>query len=163
MPRGRPRKPSALAHLAGNTGKRGKLIRESGFIALGEPFIPEHLLDDARGCIEVIRQSMPPQIYSALDSFLLAAFGLAWAIHKKAALEISNPDFEWIEHGDNMNRPSPWLRIVNEQSRTMVHLATRLGLDPVSRDSLHAVASQQGSEFDGLLTGQRVTYSEEEA
>ena len=52
-------------------------------------------MDDARGCIEVIRQSMPKSVYSALDGFHLAAFGMAWAIHKKAALEISNPDFNW--------------------------------------------------------------------
>jgi hypothetical protein len=40
----------------------------------------------------LIKQSMPPRIYSALDSFHLAAFGMAWAIHKKAAIDISNPD-----------------------------------------------------------------------
>ena len=63
---------------------------------LGERYIVEHLMGDARGCIECIKRSMPAKVYSALDSFLLAAFGMAWALHKKAALEISNPEFAWI-------------------------------------------------------------------
>jgi hypothetical protein len=52
-------------------------------------------MEDARGCIAVIQASMPSRIYSALDSFALAGFGMAWALHKRAAIEISNPDFEW--------------------------------------------------------------------
>jgi hypothetical protein len=90
---GRRAKPAAIKQLEGNPGKR--LIQESGIDALGEPFVAEHLMDDARGCIEVIKQSMPVRVYSALDSFLLAAFGTAWALHKRAALEISNPEFRW--------------------------------------------------------------------
>jgi hypothetical protein len=85
------KKPAAIRRLEGNPGRRP--IEESGIEAQGSPFIPEHLPDDARGVIEVIRQSMPSSIYSALDSFLLAAFGMAWAIHKRAAHEIGNPGF----------------------------------------------------------------------
>jgi hypothetical protein len=37
-----------------------------------------------------------PNVYSALDSFILAAFGTAWAIQKRAAHEINAPGFnEW--------------------------------------------------------------------
>jgi hypothetical protein len=36
---------------------------------------------------------MPRQVYSPLDSFLLAAFATAWALHKRAAHEIANSDF----------------------------------------------------------------------
>ena len=86
------KKPSAIRALEGNPGRRP--IEESGIEALGQPFIPEHLMDDARGCIEVIQQSMPSSVYSALDSFLLSAFGMAWALHKQAALEISSPNFK---------------------------------------------------------------------
>ena len=48
------KKPAVIRALEGNPGRRP--IEESGIEALGEPFIPEHLADDARGCIEVIRQ-----------------------------------------------------------------------------------------------------------
>ena len=58
---------------------------------LGEPFVPEHLMDDARGCIKVIRQSMPRKVYSALDTFLLSAFGTAWAIHKRVTKPLRQP------------------------------------------------------------------------
>ena len=69
---GRRRKLAALDKLDGNPSRR--LIEESGPEALGEPFIPEHLCDDARGCLEVIRASMPRQIHSTLDTFSLSAF-----------------------------------------------------------------------------------------
>jgi hypothetical protein len=95
--RGPRRKLSALDVLDGLPGHKTKaarlLMQESGIEALGEPFVAEHLMDDARGVIEVVKQSMPVGIYSALDSFLLAAFGMAWAVHKRASLEISAPDF----------------------------------------------------------------------
>jgi hypothetical protein len=76
------KKPSVIRALEGNPGKR--IIEETGIEALGQPFIPEHLMDDARGCVEVIKASMPSSIYSALDSFHLAAFAMAWALHKQA-------------------------------------------------------------------------------
>jgi len=66
-PRG---KLAEFDRLDGNPSHR--LIHESGIEGLGEPFVAEHLMDDARGCIDVIKQSMPPRIYSALDSFLLS-------------------------------------------------------------------------------------------
>jgi hypothetical protein len=91
--RGPKPKLAAIDRLEGNPSKR--VIEESEIEALGEPFVPEHLSDDTRGCIEVIMQSMPSKIYSALDSFILAAFGTAWALHKMAAIksmtQISSP------------------------------------------------------------------------
>src|SRR6185436_19992552 len=91
---GRRKKLAEIDRLEGNPGRR--LIEETGIEALGSPFIPEHLSDDARGCIDIIKQSMPSSVYSALDSFHLAAFGMAWAIHRRASLENSNPGFQWM-------------------------------------------------------------------
>jgi hypothetical protein len=121
------KKPAAIRILEGNPGKR--LIEESGVEALGAPFVPEHLMDDARGCIEVIRASMPSSVYSALDSFHLAAFGMAWAIRKRAALEIGNPAFVWIVEGSTgAQTPSPWIKILNAQAAIIASLGDRLGL-----------------------------------
>ena len=83
---GRRKKLAEIDRLEGNPGRR--LIEETGVEALGSPFIPEHLSDDARGCIDIIKRSMPSSVYSALDSFLLSAFAMAWATHKRAAHEI---------------------------------------------------------------------------
>src|SRR5689334_14278214 len=84
---GRRRKLAAIDRLEGNPGHR--VVMESGIEALGSPFTPEHLSDDACGVLEVVRLSMPAGVYSALDTFLLSAFATAWAMHKRAALEVS--------------------------------------------------------------------------
>ena len=150
--RGPKPKLAALSKLDGNPGKR--VIEESGIEALGEPFIPEHLSDDARGCIEVIKASMPSTVYSALDSFLLSAFVTAWALHKLAAHKINDPSFEHvITVGDNgAEAQSPWLAILNKQAALMASLGDRLGLDPKSRAALKLPgAKQKKSKFAGLL------------
>lgn len=149
--RGPRKKLAELDRIDGNPSRRA--IEESGIEALGEPFIPEHLSDDARGCIEVIKASMPASVYSALDSFLLAAFGTAWAIHKRAALEISNPKFQFVEVTPNgAEIQNPWIGILNKQAQLIATLGDRLGLDPKSRAALHLPnAKQSKSKFDGLL------------
>ena len=83
---GRRKKLAEIDRLEGNPGRR--FIEETGIEALGVPFIPEHLPDDARGCIDIIKQSIPSNVYSTLDSFTLSAFAMAWATHKRAAHEI---------------------------------------------------------------------------
>jgi phage terminase small subunit len=145
------KKPAIIRRLEGNPGKR--IIEESGIEALGSPFVPEHLMDDARGCIDAVKISMPPGVYSALDSFLLSAFGMAWAIHKMAAIEISNPDFVWITTNTKGTQvPSPWVKILNQQAQILASLGDRLGLDPKSRAALKLPnARQQRSKFEGLI------------
>lgn len=149
--RGPRKKLADLDKLDGNPSHR--IIEESGIEALGEPFVAEHLMDDARGCIEVIKQSMPANIYSALDSFHLAAFGMAWAIHKKAALEISNPEFRWIvSNSAGSETQSPWIKMLNGQAAILASLGDRLGLDPKSRAALKLPgAKQRKSKFAGLI------------
>lgn len=147
----RRKKLSAVEALEGNPGKR--VIEESGIEALGEPFVAEHLMDDARGCIEVIKASMPSSVYSALDSFHLAAFGMAWAVHKRAALELSNPAFEWIvTNSAGSETQSPWIKMLNGQAAILASLGDRLGLDPKSRAALKLPgAKQRKSKFAGLI------------
>ena len=146
---GRRKKLAEIDRLEGNPGRR--LIEESGIEALGEPFIPEHLCDDARGCIETIKMSMPGSVYSALDSFILSAFATAWAIHKKAALAISDPNFQWTVH-TKRGAPveSAWIKIATKQAAIMAALGDRLGLDPKSRAALKMPdAKQRKSKFAG--------------
>src|SRR5215213_8013752 len=86
MPRGRPPKHPELKRLAGNPGKRP--IHDCSVEMQGAAFIPEHLSDDARGCMDMIFASLPPRTYSACDTFLLAAFATAWSIHKQACIAL---------------------------------------------------------------------------
>lgn len=145
----KPKLPK-IAKLEGNPGKRE--VVDSGIDALGEPFAPEHLTDEARACVEVIKASMPPTVFSALDSYTLSAFATAWSVHKKAALEISNPDFKWVvSSARGGDQPNAWLRILDKQAALLATLGDRLGLNPKARAALHVPAEQPKSRFDGLL------------
>ena len=151
--RGPRKKPALIEAMEGFPGKAA-IIEAAGIEGLGEPFIAEHLMDDARGCIEMIKQSMPRRIYSALDSFLLAGFGMAWAVHKMASLKISDPAFEAIyqmkESGALVQ--NPWLTILNKQALMMASLGDRLGLNPAGRAALKMPsARQQKSKYAGLI------------
>jgi P27 family predicted phage terminase small subunit len=148
MARGRRKKLAALSLLEGNPGKRPIA---AGVEGLGAPFIPEHLSEDARGCVEVVRTSMPHHIYCALDSFLLAAFATAWAVHKRAAHEIANPGFKFVIDGKCSRVQNPWLRVMNQQAAIMASLGTKLGLDPHARQALALPAHKPESKFAGLL------------
>jgi len=148
---GRRKKLAEIDRLEGNPGRR--FIEETGIEALGSPFIPEHLSDDARGCIDIIKQSMPSNVYSTLDSFLLSAFAMAGATHKRAAHEIGAPGFQWTTASKRGGpQASPWIRIANQQTGILAALGDRLGLDPKSRAALKLPAAQQRkSKFAGLM------------
>lgn len=148
--RGPKKKLAALEKLDGNPGKRKPI--EIEIEASGDVFIPEHLHEDAQACVEVIKASMPPKVYAKLDSFLLAGFATAWAIHKRAAHEVSNPDFEWIVTSDRGTQsPNPWVRILSGALRDMMSAGDRLGLDPKARQSLKLPSERPASKFEGLL------------
>jgi len=140
-----------LRQLDGNPGKRA--IEPTGIEGLGEPVVPEHLSDEAQGCIESIKKSMPAGVYSALDVFLLAAFATAWSIHKRATCEMLKPGFKHIiESSKGGSTKNPWLRIVSDNARIMAQLGDKLGLSPAARAALKLPeARQQASKFEGLI------------
>jgi phage terminase small subunit len=149
--RGPRKKLAAVAKIEGNPGRR-PLFDDAVIDALGEVFVPEHLHEDAQACIEVIRGSMPPKTYAALDSFALAAFSTAWALHKRAAHEVSNPGFEHlVTNGAGSLAKNPWIDILNGQARVMMSYGDRLGLDPKARAALRLPSEKAASKFDGLL------------
>src|SRR5262245_14609344 len=158
MPKGRKKKLLAQDILDGTHPERYvNTLELLGIPNLGEPFIPEHLMDDARGCIECIKQSMPPKLYSALDSYILAAFGVAWALHKLAVIKISDPDFPWIVKGRGGGMSvNTWVALLNKQAEMMMALGSRLGLDPHSRQQMKLPLSRQPvSKFAGLTDPRR--------
>ena len=150
--RGPQKRHPKLVLLDGNPGRRP--VTDSGIEANGTPFIPEHLCDDARGCMGVVMASMPPRFFTAADTFVLAAFAEAWVLHKRAAHEIASPDFKWIvKSARGAGRPNPWLRIANQQAALMAMLGDRLRLNPKARAGLHVPQEKPRSKFDGLLGG----------
>ena len=153
--RGPKKKLPHIERLEGNPGRRP--LTESGISATGDVFIPDHLSPDARGCMSVINGSMPPGTYSACDSYLLAAFAEAWALHVRAAHEIAHPDFQYlVGTARGGKRPNPWLRIATQQAQIMASLGDRLGLNPKARLDLRLPEDRPVSRFEGLL-GQNVT------
>jgi P27 family predicted phage terminase small subunit len=148
--RGPKPKLAALERLEGNPSKRPVL--DLGIEALGDVFVPEHLHEDAQACIEVIRGSMPPKVYAKVDSFLLSGFATAWAVHKRAAHEISNPAFGWlVTNGSGSLAKNPWVDILRGALKDMMSAGDRLGLDPKARAALRLPAEQPQSKFAGLI------------
>lgn len=148
-----PRKELAeVQNLKGNPSKRKPA--PSGVKAAGEPFIPDHIQDDAKACVELIRQSMPPTVYSKLDSFALTAFSVAWAWHKAATEAMQDEDFKAVTLGSTgQETVNPWFKILNEQSRLMQSWGDRLGLDPKARRDLTALDQEKPKSKFGGLTG----------
>lgn len=144
----RPELPE-VKRLKGNPGKRK--LPPPGVSANGEPFTPDHLHLDAQACIEVVRNAMPPGVYRRVDSFILSSFATAWALHKKAVEELAASGLYVVED-ERGQKPSAWVRILNEQAKIMASLGDRLGLDPKARAALKTPEPEKPrSKFDGLM------------
>src|SRR5215207_7718774 len=146
----KPKLPQ-LERLDGNPSKRpilGEFLEANGL-----PFVPDHLPEDAAGCMDVVMASMPERVFSQADTFTLAAFAMAWAAHKRAAHEIASPGFQWVVESDatGMQRPNPWLGILNDQASKMAMLGDRLGLNPKARVGIKLPSERPASRFGTLL------------
>ncbi len=150
--RGPRKKLPELDRLDGRPSKRDPLP-DFGVEAVGDAFVPDHLHEDAQACIEIIKASMPRGVYAKVDSFLLAAFAAAWALHKQAAHEISAPDFDHVVENKRTGaqQPNAWIKILNTQAEKLASLGDRLGLDPRARAGLKLPAERPRSKFDGLV------------
>src|SRR5215204_6152766 len=103
----------------------------------GAVFIPEHIHQDAQACIQVIKDSMPFELYSRADTYTLATFACAWAVHMRASHELANPEFDWVVTDANGKQvPNPWIRIMFDAGKQVANLGSLLGLNPSARASL---------------------------
>ena len=151
-PRGPRKKLAAVDRLDGNPSNRD--LPDFGVEATGSVFIPEHLHEDAMACIEVIKGSMPPATYAKVDSFALAAFATAWALHKRLTHDVNAPDFEMtLTNGAGTLYLNPKIGGLTKQAQVMASLGDRLGLDPKSRQGLKLPSEKPKSKFDGLVGG----------
>ena len=148
---GRHKKHPELKRLDGNPGRRP--FDDLRIVAEGEPLCPDHLSDDATICFEAIVRSMPPGVYSRVDTYVLAAFAEAWSLHKRA-VEAMNGQQSLIVKGKNGSSRNPLATIVAVQARLMVTLGNQLGLSPAARMSLGVPEQPRPkSKFEGLLGG----------
>ena len=147
--RGPKPKPTELRVLEGNPSKRPLNAEEPK--ASGEAVCPAHLSEDAAAIWAVIMESLPPGLISAADMPLLAAYCEAWSAHK-AAVEALQRDRDLI--GGNLvrnDKPSPYLRIMDQTAKTMASLSTRLGLSPADRSGLKLGDQRKGDSKWGDL------------
>jgi len=153
MPRGRPRKSAREKKLEGS--RHAKRAIEV-FTPAGQPFVPEHLSNDAQVCAEHIIRNFSAKHISSIDSYILSVFATAWAWHKRAVHVMSAPGFEPVisrEDHDGITRqlPNPWFKILNEQARLINALAPKLFLSPSDRQTLLGIGQELPSKFDGLF------------
>lgn len=153
MPVGRPRKSRKEKIMEGSHAK----LQVEVFTPRGAPFVPDHLSEDAQACAEHIIKNFSAKHITALDSYVLSVFAVAWAWHKAAVHHMSSPDFAPVitrmdKHGTAVRCPNPWFKIMDAQARTMLKVAPLLFLSPRDRCLLEGVGqAQPKSKFDGLL------------
>ena len=153
---GPAKKLPQLERLDGNPTK--KPILSEFLPAIGEAFIPDHLPDDAQRCMEVVKASMPDKVYSQADTYTIAAFAMAWAMHKEAAHHLSDPRSEAVIQGpDGEIAISLWVKVLNDQAKIIGQLGDRLGLNPKARVGIQIPDRRQApSSFETLL-GRRMS------
>jgi len=149
MPQGRHPKNPEIRRLEGNPGKRP--IKQPPIKPEGEPFGFDNLSEDAQACMEVIWASLPPGVLTRPDSYLIAAYATAWAVHKRASTALRDQSLV-LKGARGTGTTNPHLRIMNSQARLMASLGARLGVDPVSRMAIRVPDEKEtSSKFDGLL------------
>lgn len=147
--RGRPRKPDVMKELEGNPGKR--VLNDCALEASGSPAPPSHVKGYAKKVWDAIIASMPPRLYAACDSQLLAAYCVASEIHHQATLAIKKEGA--ISTGESgAPYQSPWVSILNREAQLLATLGSRLGLDPAARSSLNVPkGTEKKSKFAELI------------
>lgn len=147
--RGPQPKPQELKQLEGNPGKRR--TNKNAPKADGVPDCPEHLGEYARIVWERIARSMPPQLYKAADTDLLAAYCEAADLHKRA-IEAVREQGEVSVGESGAPYQNPWVSIQNKQAQLLASLGSRLGLDPATRSSINMPEEDDApSKFNGLV------------
>ena len=158
------KKHPKLEILDGKPGKRAVPDIGDFLPSIGEAFIPAHLSEEAAACAEHVKASMPDGVYSQGDSYTIAAFAMACAVHQKAAHFLSNPNVELViddagENHDGERQPTLnlWLKVLNDQAKIIALLGDRLGLNPRARMAVKLPDQNRApSSFETLL-GRRMS------
>ena len=154
MPRGRKKKPDEIKRLEGNPGKRP--LNENAPMPTGHAAKPPYVIGYAEEVWNQIIESMPPNLYTAVDTVVLAAFCVAAGQYREATETLADEGLTIIT-SKGEEKPHPALTAQTKSITAITTLGARLGLDPSSRASLtmpHAPKAE--SKFDGLLAGQGV-------
>lgn len=142
-------KPTKLKELSGNPGKRALNKREPKPSA--GPSAPIGMTPRAKAVWSKLTFAMPLGVFTAVDSYVLAAYCEAVSAHQIATAKLVKGPHE-ITGSTGQVKISPWFAAQADAARLIVQLGAKLGLDPVSRQNINTDASGKvDDEFGDLI------------
>lgn len=162
--RGPKPKPTALKILEGNPGRRELNDLEP---ACDLPPVKPHTVgadEIASAEWDRIIAAMPPQVYTALDTGMLANYALAWSMLVRAQMSLDSDGLliNIFDRNPETNEQycvgvkiNPAARVWKAASATLIQCADRLGLSPGVRSRLQLPTRDEKpkSKFAGLMNG----------
>jgi len=150
MPTGRKKKPDEIKRLEGNPGKRP--LNGSAPMPTGCAAKPPYVTGHAAAVWDQITSSMPPNLYTAVDSVVLAAFCVASGQYRTATETLAAEGLTVVSAVSGDEKPHPALQAQTKALTAISLLGARLGLDPSSRASIVMPrAAKLANKFEGLL------------
>ena len=134
----------------GNPARRP--LNKSAPAANGLPECPSHLGAYGQEVWTRLLASMPPQLYGAADTEILAAYCDAVELRRAAVMKIrQGGELVDATPGQEVEAPSKWFAVVTQQANLIATLGSKLGLDPASRSSINVPPAEQASKFGNLM------------
>ena len=153
MGRGRKKKPDEIKRLEGNPGKRP--LNGNAPNPTGRAAKPSYVTEYAAEVWNQIVDSMPLNLYTTVDSVVLAAFCVAARQYKTSTETLDLDGLTVVSAVSGDEKPHPALQAQSKALNTIATLGVRLGLDPSSRASIVMPnAIKLESKFEGLLGNQ---------
>jgi len=148
--RGRKKKPDELKRIEGNPGKRP--LNGNAPVPTGRPEKPPYVTGHAAGVWNQIISSMPPNLYTAVDSVILSAFCVAAGQYRTATEQLDREGLTLKSKNSGDEKPHPALQAQTKALNAISILGARLGLDPSSRSSIIMPSGiKLESKFEGLI------------
>lgn len=144
---GRQAKPTHLKLIEGNPGKRALNEREPK--PTGGARAPTLMTPGAKKVWPKLVAAMPPGVFSAADSYILASYCEAVSQHQLATKMISETP-PTIEGSTGQTKISPWFAMQREAATQIAALGAKLGLDPISRQNI-STSTGQADDESGLI------------
>ncbi len=143
----RPKKPTHLKLIEGNPGKRALNEREPK--PKGGARAPTLMTPAAKKVWPKLVAAMPPGVFSAADSFILASYCEAVSQHQLATKMIAETP-PTVEGSTGQTKISPWFAMQREAATQIAALGAKLGLDPISRQNI-STSTGQADDESGLI------------
>jgi P27 family predicted phage terminase small subunit len=135
-------------------GNPGKTKLPTDYVEpVGDVRRPDHIDGYAAEVWERVVAAMPPGVYKATDTGLLAAYCLACARQRDAVYRVKLEGEVITVNGQYGPKPvrNPWAVMLTEANAQIASLGTKLGLDPIARESIKAPKNPGSGKFGALV------------